>query len=57
MLGKCFLTCSGHRLKFWQLVKWIDALNQCCQLLARFCLCVMQNSKGVDSSAGMAAVA
>lgn len=35
------LTCSGHRLKHWQLVKQSDALNQCCQLLARFLLCVV----------------
>lgn len=40
LLKKDFLTCSGHRLKYWQLVKQSDALNQRCQLLARFLFCV-----------------
>jgi len=36
VLGKYFLTSFGHRLKYWEVLKQSDALNQHCQLLVRF---------------------
>lgn len=36
VLGKYFLTCSGRRLKYWQVVRRSDALNQRNQLHTRF---------------------